>query len=305
MLLWFIPSMFVIVLYTVEGGPSFWKAMIEDNLIESQFTITNINSTVYINQTSGLFNETFTNETDTSYLHIDETYIHQGKNHIRFIETFRFRMAVGSFVLISMLLIGICYLWILKMIKHQRMMWKDLSRTGSTVWRGHNCRHVSKQKTHEQNKIKGNFRAVYTTLIILGSCFMGWMPALLLYTLTCSQDCFISGELLEKFNQNYPRHIVMVRFFDNEMLFLKMIANPIIYSIRMREIKEGTRQMHNVVMHHLCGREWKSRNDRHSKSFLKSNNSTHSHVALTSLKSEKGDSEKCKKTRQTLQTSYL
>lgn len=173
-----------------------------------------------------------------------QTFLQQSDNHsdieednIIFIQSFRFRMIIGSFILISLLLIVFCYLWILIMIRHQRKVWKDLSRTGSTVWRGHNSRHVTKHKAHEQNKTKGNLRAVYTTLIILGSCVMGWMPALILYTLTCSQGCLISGELLEKFNENYPRYILMLRFFDNEMLLLKMIANPIIYSIRMREIK--------------------------------------------------------------------
>ncbi|XP_044766730.1 uncharacterized protein LOC123322779 [Coccinella septempunctata] len=308
LLLWLVPTTFIIALYTLEGGVSFWQAMLRDPTPPNN-TLVYYNFTLNFNLSHPELNDSFFNETNwyPTYLPSAEDSDDIDEESIKFISSFRFRMIFGSFVLLSMFLIVICYLWILIMIRHQRKVWKDLSRTGSTVWRGHKCRHVTKQKAHEQNKTKGNLRAVYTTLIILGSCVMGWMPALILYTLTCRQDCFVRGELLDKFNENYPRLILMIRFFDNEMLFLKMIVNPIIYSIRMREIKEGTKQMHNIILHHLCrGRCNRMHND-YSKSF-KSTNGNHSHVVLTSLGSVKNDkccSGRYRSRRQTGQTSHL
>ncbi|KAK9882398.1 hypothetical protein WA026_020920 [Henosepilachna vigintioctopunctata] len=294
-LLWLVPTVFTIALYTVEGGTKFWRAMFEDNLIEKNDTITYFRSLIYENQTSEK------NDNLTIYEEYNHTiFIY---SHVKFIETFRFRMTVGSFIVVCILLIVIFYICILVIIRRQRKVWKDLSRTGSTVWKGHNCRYASREKNQEQSKIKGNFRAVYTTLLIVGSCLIGWLPALLLYTLACSQDCFISGTVLKEINEKYHWHTVMIRFFDNEMLFLKMIANPIIYSIRMKEIKEGTRQMHNGLMRRLCGRQCTGNRDQNSKI----NNSTQSHVALTSIKLEKNGkgSQNRRKYRRSSRTSYL
>ncbi|XP_045462515.1 uncharacterized protein LOC123672462 [Harmonia axyridis] len=304
LLLWLIPTTFTIALYTVEGGVSFWRAIIIDAAPENK-TLGIFNYTLPLNYTTSDLNET---DWYQMYLKLGEHHSDIEEENISFFQSFRFRMIIGSFILISMLLIVLCYLLILIMIRHQRKIWKDLSRTGSTVWRGHNCRHANKQKAHEQNKTKGNLKAVYTTLIILGSCVIGWMPALLLYTMTCSQGCLISGELLKNFSENYPRHILIIRCFDNEMLLLKMIANPIIYSIRMREIKDGTKQMYNTILHHICGERCSSIHQNYSKSFSKSNNDNHSHVVLMSTRSVKNDncsSRRCRKNRQSAQTSHL
>lgn len=80
-------------------------------------------------------------------------------------------------------------------------------------------------------------RAIYTTLLILGSCFLGWTPAILIYTLTCRTGCYIRGEDLLMINCKHTSLILSIRCVENILVALKMLANPIIYSIRMREIK--------------------------------------------------------------------
>ncbi|KAL3284839.1 hypothetical protein HHI36_018978, partial [Cryptolaemus montrouzieri] len=198
-----------------------------------------------------------------------------------FIHSFRFRMVFSSFIMISIICIMICYFSILRIIEKQKSVWNKLSFGGSTVWKGHSLkRTIDRHTNHVQNRLKSNSKAVCTTLIIMGSCFVGWIPALTIYTIACSQDCFINGELLEYFNDKYRRQIIMLRFFDNEMLFLKMIANPIIYSIRMKEIQEGTKKMHNSFLHCMGGRKTRKRKATCS-SFA---NSGSSNAPKTSLK---------------------
>lgn len=192
LLLWLIPTMFLIGLYTIAGGYSFWITLYEDNLI----------------------NETL------------------------FIHSFKFRITISLFIVLSMICIIICYFSILLIIRKQKRIWNKVSFGGSVVWKGRNIKRTFDRHTnHVQIRLKGNSKAVYTTLIIMGSCILGWIPALTIYAIACSQDCLISGELLNYVNEKYRRQVIMLRFFDNEMLFLKMIANPIIYSIRMKELR--------------------------------------------------------------------
>ncbi|XP_045462247.1 trace amine-associated receptor 4-like [Harmonia axyridis] len=213
-ILWTIPTLFLVGLYTIAGGHSFWISLYNDTLIN-----------------------------DTLFIH-----------------SFRFRMAISSFIVISMICIIICYISILLIIRKQKKIWNKVSFGGSVIRRGrHINRKVDRHTNHVQIRLKGNSKAVYTTLIIMVSCLLGWIPALTIYAIACSQDCLISGELLNYVNEKYRRQVIMLRFFDNEMLFLKMIANPIIYSIRMKELRDGNNRMHNAILYYLGYRRVKRR----------------------------------------------
>ncbi|RZC42059.1 hypothetical protein BDFB_009395, partial [Asbolus verrucosus] len=63
------------------------------------------------------------------------------------------------------------------------------------------------------------------------------MPALLIFVLMCKEDCYIHGSELESLNQNYLIEVMSMRLLENMLVVLKMLANPIIYSIRMKEIQ--------------------------------------------------------------------
>ncbi|GIY79411.1 g_PROTEIN_RECEP_F1_2 domain-containing protein [Caerostris darwini] len=75
-----------------------------------------------------------------------------------------------------------------------------------------------------------NVKATITTLLILGTYILGWMPAVLYFVLTCL-DCPVP----------YPEIPLWVRIptgiFINSMIVLKSFVDPIIYVVRMPEIK--------------------------------------------------------------------
>lgn len=148
----------------------------------------------------------------------------------------------------------VCYTHILMVVRKQQTRWNTLSRVGSTrikgiclvfttsntIFEGVPGNSIGKpnQKINKERKqLEGNVRAIYTTLLILGSCFLGWTPAILIYTLNCRTGCYIRGEDLQMINCKHTSLILSIRCIENILVALKMLANPIIYSIRMREIK--------------------------------------------------------------------
>ncbi|KAJ3662784.1 hypothetical protein Zmor_007113 [Zophobas morio] len=162
----------------------------------------------------------------------------EAENVTTFIDTFRFRMSYSAYFIISICMMAICYTHILIIVRRQQNIWKNLSRIGSTKWLGRNIKHCPSSKTNkEQKQLEGNIRAIYTTLLILGSCVIGWLPALLIFVLMCKEDCYIHGSELESLNQNYLIEVMSMRLLENMLIVLKMLANPIIYSIRMKEIQ--------------------------------------------------------------------
>lgn len=169
-----------------------------------------------------------------SYLIIDSPV---DNNRTTFIDTFRFRMSLSAYFLVSILLMAVCYVHILVIVRKQQNIWKHLSRVGSTKWSGRSVKGCSSKANKEQKQLEGNIRAIYTTLLILGSCVIGWMPALLMFVLMCQTDCYIHGKELENLNRDYLIEVMSMRWLENMLIVLKMLANPIIYSIRMKEIQ--------------------------------------------------------------------
>ncbi|XP_067140189.1 adrenocorticotropic hormone receptor-like [Centruroides vittatus] len=85
-------------------------------------------------------------------------------------------------------------------------------------------------------KLHKNVKAVITTLFILGTYLIGWMPAVMFFALTCN-DCPVP--LL-----NIPENVrVTISIFNNSMIVVKSFIDPIIYVIRMPEIKEALKSM--------------------------------------------------------------
>lgn len=180
----------------------------------------------------------FTSQAEESYwndIFANETEM---DNKTTFIDTFQFRMSYSAYFIVSLFMMALCYIHILIIVRKQQNIWKNLSRVGSTKWSGRNIKHCSNSKANkEQKQLEGNIRAIYTTLLILGSCVIGWLPALLIFVLMCKEDCFIHGTELESINRNYLIQVMSMRLLENMLIVLKMLMNPVIYSIRMKEIQ--------------------------------------------------------------------
>ncbi|CAG9862153.1 unnamed protein product [Phyllotreta striolata] len=166
---------------------------------------------------------------------------------------FASRLGYSSLFFVPIVLMVTCYAHILVVVRRQQNKWKNVSRTGSSKCRGRSTRNnnCSQKAMREQARLQGNIKAVYTTLFILGSCFIGWMPALLLFVLICS-DCPISGAKLDALNKDYRYEVMSLRLVENSLIIMKMLANPIIYTIRIKEIKDSTNRMYLAVAGLFC-----------------------------------------------------
>ena len=82
----------------------------------------------------------------------------------------------------------------------------------------------------------GHTKALYTTLIILGTYLICWMPALFFQVLTCVDGC------------PYPlftlsiRKRVILSFINNSLVIIKSMVDPFIYIYRMKEVKLALRR---------------------------------------------------------------
>ncbi|XP_035217098.1 adrenocorticotropic hormone receptor-like [Stegodyphus dumicola] len=79
-------------------------------------------------------------------------------------------------------------------------------------------------------------KAIITTLLILGTYVLGWMPAVLYFILTCL-DCPVP------FTEIHLWVRVPVGIITNSMIVIKSFVDPIIYVVRMPEIKGAMRSI--------------------------------------------------------------
>lgn len=78
---------------------------------------------------------------------------------------------------------------------------------------------------------------VKTTLLILGSCVIGWFPAIMLFTIMCNEGCLIQGRQVQVLSLCYKREMMIAMWLKQFFLIMKTMVNPIIYTVRMTEIQ--------------------------------------------------------------------
>ncbi|XP_022168010.1 uncharacterized protein LOC111032108 [Myzus persicae] len=135
---------------------------------------------------------------------------------------------------------GIVYYHIFILVKkHQasRLLYKQ---SGSVHFNKPN--QVRRQTESQQSK---NEKALYTTLIIVGSVVVGWMPACLQYYLICT-DCIIQPNWAS-FTVKFYTY-----FATNCLVILKSAVNSYIYAARMQEIQVAIRKMYSTLKQKLC-----------------------------------------------------
>lgn len=90
-------------------------------------------------------------------------------------------------------------------------------------------RNTQERRQSESQQSK-NEKALYTTLMIVGSVVIGWMPACLQYYLICI-DCIIQPNWAGFTIRFYTY------FATNCLVILKSAINSYIYAARMQEIQ--------------------------------------------------------------------
>ncbi|XP_050432467.1 trace amine-associated receptor 4-like [Adelges cooleyi] len=153
----------------------------------------------------------------------------------------KFRSAFTVVLFGALLTMGIIYYHILIIVKkHQatRLQYKrsvHYNRSSKV-----NC---SDQSESQQSK---NEKAVYTTLMIVGSVVVGWMPACIQYYLICN-DCVIQP------NWASLRVRFYTYFATNCLVILKSAINSYIYAARMKDIQVAMHKMYFYINQKICG----------------------------------------------------
>lgn len=151
---------------------------------------------------------------------------------------FSYRLTFASLFFIPLIIMSFFYVHILIRVRKQQRVWSQFSRNGSTRWKAvKTSSRNNVNQAQQQRQVEGNIRAIKTTLLILGSCVLGWMPAVLAYSIMCQDGCPISGKRLEEIWENHKVLLHIFMWLKTFFLILKSLINPIIYTIRMTEIQ--------------------------------------------------------------------
>ncbi|XP_050542375.1 trace amine-associated receptor 3-like isoform X2 [Daktulosphaira vitifoliae] len=146
----------------------------------------------------------------------------------------KFRSAFTAVLFGSLLTMGFIYYHIFTIVKrHQanRLLYKQ----SGSMYNKKSTRVNFKQSTcSQQCKTE---KAVYTTLMIVGSVVIGWMPACLQYYLICN-NCVIQPDWSS----------LKIRFYTyfaiNCLVILKSAVNSYIYAARMQDIQVAICKMY-------------------------------------------------------------
>ena len=95
-------------------------------------------------------------------------------------------------------------------------------------------------RNHNATQLNKNVKAVVTTLLILGTYVFGWMPAVLNFILFCV-DCSAGPMPLGR------RPHLALNILVNTLIILKCLVNPIIYALRMTEIRIALRRLRGLL----------------------------------------------------------
>lgn len=95
---------------------------------------------------------------------------------------------------------------------------------------------ASRLRFQNSQQLARSVKAIKTTVLILGTYIIGWMPAVLLYSLVCA-DCIYSFTAANR--------VTMFSLYTtcNFLYILKTFVDPIIYAARMHEIKMALKRM--------------------------------------------------------------
>lgn len=161
----------------------------------------------------------------------DESYRSpKGKCEIdEFAHRFWFRGFVSGLFFTPLIVMSVVYFLVfLEIGKHQ----KRLSNLDATNVK------ATKSERDEKRRMQSNTRALITTLIILLTYLIGWLPAVVNYVTVC-KDCTVPLSISLCI-------LLPVNIIVNLLILLKFLVDPIIYTARIQEIR--------TVMKYFCGK---------------------------------------------------
>lgn len=85
-------------------------------------------------------------------------------------------------------------------------------------------------------QLRRNLKAAYTTLWILGTYLVGWMPAVAFVVLTCTECAFPIYDVP-------MRTRMALGILTNALIICKGLVDPFVYAARMPEVKDAVQSM--------------------------------------------------------------
>ncbi|CAL1680360.1 unnamed protein product [Lasius platythorax] len=164
----------------------------------------------------------------------DDGFQSEGCKESVFLSHKQFRMLFSSLFFGPFGLMVCIYIHIFCIVKKHQATRLRFRRAGSSV---HG--RTSEAMRSNSRQMTQNVKAVHTTLYILGSFVIGWMPAVIVYMLVCN-DCILQLNGVSMHTTFFIYAVI------NGLIILKTLINPIIYAARMHEIKVATRRMHKA-----------------------------------------------------------
>ena len=137
----------------------------------------------------------------------------------RFYFTFSFRLGIFLMFSIPLFVTFIIYGYVLKCLLKARHDFELMGTLESMVIR---IRRL-KQKT----------KTVLTTFIIVGTFTVAWLPLIILFLTICLEGCFLNP----KQGHIDPMIQLTVNTVANGLVMIKLILNPLIYTIRITSIR--------------------------------------------------------------------
>lgn len=142
--------------------------------------------------------------------------------NLSFAHTFEYRMIILSLICILLIIMSVLYIAVIVILRRMKRKF-DRTRKFSI----HN---------QQQQQFKRKRKTFVTTLLIWLTFFLGWFPTCLMFVLMC-RNCLYSF-----YNRDSAKVVYMFGILGNFFILTKTLANPIIYAIRIPEIKTVLRR---------------------------------------------------------------
>lgn len=155
----------------------------------------------------------------------DEGYQRPTCDSFIFLLSRTYRIIIASMFFLPLVAMVIIYVHILVIIRHHRKGVLESTQTEQT-----------------RQQMKSNIKAVVTTLLILGTYVIGWMPAVIVFITICL-DCMIN------FTEVNPLVLTVTNVTSNCLIIIKSLVDPIVYAARIHEVQDALRRMHFQLCH--------------------------------------------------------
>ncbi|KAK9499357.1 hypothetical protein O3M35_002405 [Rhynocoris fuscipes] len=146
-----------------------------------------------------------------------------------FIKKTEFRSSCCYIFLACLITMAAIYTHIYLLVRKHQANRNRFRRAGSSYSRNAAANDLRLRQTR-------NEKALRTTLLIVGTVVLGWLPATLYFYLVCD-DCIF------KLNWDPPIVRLFTNAFINSLIMLKTTLNSYIYAARMHEIKAALKLM--------------------------------------------------------------